>query len=119
MKIFASNYERSSPMSQNFAYSRRSIAQRFAPLFIAAILLFSISTAFPQNYGQVPAPPQDHAIALVGGTVHTVSGAVMENATVLFENGKISAIGNDVRIPPGVERIDVAGKHVYPSMIDA
>ncbi|SVB29077.1 uncharacterized protein METZ01_LOCUS181931, partial [marine metagenome] len=23
---------------------------------------------------QVPAPPQDHPIALVGGTIHTVSG---------------------------------------------
>jgi imidazolonepropionase-like amidohydrolase len=99
---------------------RQTGGQYLISIFISvAILLFAISTAYPQNYGQVPAPPQDHAIALVGGTVHTVSGAVLENATVLFENGKISAIGNDVRIPPGVERIDVSGKHVYPSMIDA
>jgi imidazolonepropionase-like amidohydrolase len=88
----------------------------FLPVLIS---LLAISTAYPQNYGQVPAPPQDHAIALVGGTVHTVSGPVLQNATVLFENGKITGIGSDVRVPPGVERIDVSGKHVYPSLIDA
>ncbi|MGH7599184.1 MAG: imidazolonepropionase, partial [bacterium] len=88
--------------------------------FVAmVILLISISTAYPQNYGQVPAPPQDRAIALVGGTVHPVSGPVMENVSVLFENGKITAIGKDVRIPAGVERLDVSGKHIYPSLIDA
>jgi imidazolonepropionase-like amidohydrolase len=110
-------------MSQNFSLQAQifpqSMAQRFASLFIAAILLFGISTAHSQNYGQVPALPQDHAIALVGGTVHTVSGADIENATVLFENGKITAIGTEVRIPPGVERIEISGKHVYPALIDA
>ena len=86
--------------------------------FIAATLLFSF-TAFSQNYGQVPAPAQDRAIALVNGTVHTVSGVVLDNATVLFENGKITGLGKEVRVAPGVERIDVAGKHIYPSLIDA
>lgn len=86
--------------------------------FIIVLALFT-AVARSQNYGQVPASPQDHAIALVNGTVHTVSGAVIENATVLFENGKITGLGNEVRVAPGVERIDVAGKHVYPSLIDA
>jgi imidazolonepropionase-like amidohydrolase len=83
------------------------------------MLLFSITSVYPQNYGQVPAPPQDHAIALVNGTVHTVSGPVIENAVVLLENGKISGIGKEVRIPSGADRLDVSGKHVYPSLIDA
>jgi imidazolonepropionase-like amidohydrolase len=86
---------------------------------LAVILLLNIATAHPQNYGQIPAPPQDHAIALINATVHPVSGPVMENAAVLFENGKIIGIGKDVQIPSGTEKIDVAGKHVYPSLIDA
>jgi len=99
---------------------QRNGAQRFAPFLIFAVIqLFAISPVFPQNYGQAPAPAQDHAIALVGGTVHTVNGAVLPNATVLFENGRIVAIGSDVRISPGTERIDISGKHVYPSLIDA
>jgi imidazolonepropionase-like amidohydrolase len=83
------------------------------------ILLFSIAETYPQNYTQVPARPQDHPVALVGGTVHTVSGSVLENATILFENGKITAIGNNVTIPANAERLDISGKHVYPSLIDA
>lgn len=105
-------------MSHTFSLQRAANFSQW--LFIAAaILLLNFLPAYPQNYGQVPAPPQDHAIALVNGTVHTVSGAVLENATVLFENGKITGLGNDVRVAPGVERIDISGKHVYPSLIDA
>lgn len=85
---------------------------------IAVMVLFAI-TAHSQNYGQVPAPPQARAIALINGTVHTVSGAVLENAVVLFENGKITGLGKDVQIPSDAERIDVSGKQVYPSLIDA
>jgi len=108
-------------MSHNISLkARRTINLLLqSQLILVVISLVSFSTAYPQNYGQVPAAPQDRAIALVGGTVHTVSGPVLQNATVLMENGKITAIGSDVRVPPGVERLDISGKHVYPSLIDA
>jgi len=67
----------------------------------------------------VPAKPQDHPIALVGGTVHTVSGETIANATVLFDHGRIDAIGSAPEIPASCERIDVTGKDVYPGLIDA
>ncbi|MBI1803395.1 MAG: amidohydrolase family protein [Ignavibacteriae bacterium] len=68
---------------------------------------------------EIPGKPQDHPIALVGGTVHTVSGAVVESGTILFEKGKITSIGTDVTLPQGTESIDMTGKHVYPGMVDA
>ncbi|GAB4319641.1 MAG: amidohydrolase [Candidatus Zixiibacteriota bacterium] len=68
---------------------------------------------------QIPGAPQDHPIALVGGTVHTISGADIANGTVLFEDGKITAVGASVPLPEGTERIDVGGKHVYPGLVDA
>ena len=68
---------------------------------------------------QVPAPPQDHPIALVGGTIHTVSGSVIQKGTVLFEAGKITAVGTNINLPPGTEEIDISGKQVYPGMIAA
>ncbi|MDZ7362630.1 MAG: amidohydrolase family protein [candidate division KSB1 bacterium] len=105
-------------MSHHFSLQRTANFSHRLFIVVAILLLYALP-AHPQNYGQVPAPPQDRAIALVGGTVHTVSGPVLQNATVLMENGKITAIGSDVRVPPGVERIDVSGKHVYPSLIDA
>jgi imidazolonepropionase-like amidohydrolase len=107
-------------MLHNLFFQAQAFQRRFAPFLIfTVILLFAVSTVYPQNYGQVPAPAQDRAIALVNGTVHTVSGAVMENAVVLFENSKITGLGKDVQIPSGAERIDISGRHVYPSLSDA
>ena len=67
----------------------------------------------------IPAAKQKKPIALIGGTIHTVSGAVLENATILFDKGRIVALGMNVSIPANAERINVAGKHVYPGIIDS
>jgi imidazolonepropionase-like amidohydrolase len=68
---------------------------------------------------EVPGAAQQRPIALVGGTVHPVSGPVIENATLLFQDGKIVAVGREVAVPADAERVDIAGKHVYPGLIDA
>lgn len=68
---------------------------------------------------QVPAPAQTKPIALVGGTVHTVTGANVENGVIVFVGGKITAIGRDADIPAGAERISIPGRHVYPGLIAA
>ena len=61
---------------------------------------------------------QTEAIALKGALVHTVTGPPVENATILIEDGKIAAIGQNVSIPPGAEVIDVTGKAIIPGLID-
>jgi imidazolonepropionase-like amidohydrolase len=68
---------------------------------------------------QIPAKPQDHTIALVGATIHPVAGPIIENGTIVFDRGKITAVGASASIPPGSETIDVSGKHVYPGFISA
>ena len=59
------------------------------------------------------------SLALTGGTVHTVSGATLENATVVIRDGKIIAVGADATVPAGATVVPCAGKHVYPGMISA
>jgi len=93
--------------------------QTINSLLIACVLfLLSIAHGLPAS-DQIPAKPQERPIALVGGTIHTVSGDVIERGTVLFIDGKITAVGINIALPNGVEAIDVAGKHVYPGMIAA
>ena len=58
-------------------------------------------------------------IALVGGTVHPVSGPDIAKGTVVFTDGKIIAVGPNVSVPAGAKVVDVSGKHVYPSLIPA
>lgn len=64
-------------------------------------------------------PPQSEPIALRGATIHTVTNGVIENGTIVFENGVITAVGTDVTIPSAARVVDVSGKHIYPGLIDA
>src|SRR5437868_4915288 len=63
---------------------------------------------------EIPAKTQDHPIAIVGATIHPVSGPAIDNGTILFEKGKITAVGANVTLPQGAEVVDGKGKHVYP-----
>jgi imidazolonepropionase-like amidohydrolase len=67
----------------------------------------------------IPAPPQAKPIAIKGATIHPVSGPDIAAGTIVFENGKITAIGADAAIPSGAEVIEAGGKHVYPGLINA
>ncbi|MES2417457.1 MAG: amidohydrolase family protein [Bacteroidota bacterium] len=74
-------------------------------------------------YGQAnisPAKPQSQKIIVLGATIHTGEGTVIENGYLTFDKGKITGIGdattvkfsnNDARI------ITASGKHVYPGFI--
>lgn len=58
-------------------------------------------------------------IAITGGKVYPVSGPPIENGTVVITNGKITAVGVNVPIPAGAQRIDATGKTVTPGFINA
>ena len=58
-------------------------------------------------------------LVLTGGTVHTVSGATIENATVVVENGIIKAVGNNLTTPEGAVVRSIAGKQLYPGLVSA
>ncbi len=63
-----------------------------------------------------------HAETLVitGGTVIDGTGtAPFENYSVLIENGRITAIGQDVEMPEGASIIDATGKFLIPGLMDA
>jgi imidazolonepropionase-like amidohydrolase len=59
-------------------------------------------------------------MALVGATVHPVSGPAIEDGTVIVTGEQISYVGTrgGADIPNDAEVINVAGKHIYPGMID-
>ena len=61
-------------------------------------------------------------VAIEGGTVHTVSGDVIEEGVVLVgANGLIEAVGKAgaVAIPGGYAKVDAKGKVVTPGLFDA
>ena len=41
----------------------------------------------------IPGAPQTKPIAVVGATIHTISGPAIEDGTILFEDGRITDVG--------------------------
>ena len=83
-----------------------ALAAVFAPVALAAQVRMTV-------------PPQSEPVAIQGATIHTVTNGVIENGTILFENGVITAVGANVDIPAGARIEDGTGKHIYPGLIDA
>jgi imidazolonepropionase-like amidohydrolase len=90
----------------------------FGILCVLCALCVLCGQTFTYASNEVPAPPQNHDVALVGGTVHPIEGDPFEGS-ILFSKGKIVAMGKDIEIPSNAQRVDVTGKHVYPGFIDA
>ncbi|MGZ8413425.1 MAG: amidohydrolase family protein [Gemmatirosa sp.] len=76
-------------------------------------------TAFLATASLAGAPLAAQTVAITGGTVYPVSGPRLENATVLMRDGRIVAVGTDVAVPAGAQRIDATGKWVTPGFINA
>jgi imidazolonepropionase-like amidohydrolase len=85
---------------------------------VFAVLLLSISCT------EVQAPTDGAArtfIAFVGVNVVPMdSERIVENQTVLVENGHIAAVGpaGEVEVPEGATRIDGAGKYLMPGLAE-
>ena len=101
----------------NYESKIKSLTNLFLVIFVSLCLCGLI---FAQN------GPADQNLtgragtfAITNARIVTVSGAEIPNGTIVISNGKISALGANVSVPGGAERIDGTGLSVYPGMIDA
>lgn len=69
---------------------------------------------YPSTYTPLPSP----ATAITNVTLLDGVGGMVEGASVLFENGKVVAVGADIRIPDNAQIIDGTDKWVTPGIID-
>lgn len=55
--------------------------------------------------------------AITGARVHTVGpDGTLENATIIIQGGRITAVGTGIPIPADAERIDASGKIITPGL---
>ncbi|MEN7548497.1 amidohydrolase family protein [Rapidithrix thailandica] len=72
------------------------------------------NTLFAQN------PKAETGVfALTNATLYTVTNGVIENGTLIIQDGKIFDMGTDSSIPAGAEVLNCQGLSVYPGLIDA
>lgn len=71
------------------------------------------------NSQETVLPTQSHkgVTVITNATVHTGNGKIIENASIVITDGKITAVGKDVNVPANATKVDAKGKQVYPGLI--
>lgn len=95
---------------------------RYTLLVVASLVLTFTAIASGQQIlnptTQMGVLPARGTFAIRNVKVVTVSGADIENGTVVIRDGKIEAVGTSVNVPAGAQTIEGRGLSVYPGMID-
>lgn len=86
---------------------------------ILAIMLLLTATSRLQANPEIPGAQPKTPVALVGATIHPISGPALQNGTLLFNKGRITKIGKGIPIPAGSQVINLKGKHIYPALFDS
>ncbi len=91
-----------SPMQSNPMLNR--------PAFVFILVSLAISGSLAQ----------EKIHAFLGARIYPIEGTPIENGTVVFQGGKILAVGEaaNVSIPDGAIVVDVKGKVILPGIVD-
>ncbi|MGN6594226.1 MAG: amidohydrolase family protein [Terriglobales bacterium] len=79
---------------------------------LLAVLTFAAALAAAQA-------PQPRPVAIVDARIVPVGAPVIAQGTIVFEHGRITALGAHAPVPKGAEVIRGKGLSVYPGMFDA
>lgn len=81
--------------------------------------LYSVNYPFGE-FGRVSLPAQLKAVLFTHATIWTCGPQnVLQDASILVENGKITGIGGKIlNVPDGALTIDCTDKHISPGIID-
>ncbi|HKG91076.1 MAG TPA: amidohydrolase family protein [Gemmatimonadaceae bacterium] len=83
-------------------------ARGLLPVALGAFLLAPSETARAQN----------DTWALTNARIETVTKGTIAKGTIVIRNGMIEAVGANVAPPPDARVVDLAGRTVYPGIID-
>ncbi|WP_298424761.1 amidohydrolase family protein [uncultured Kordia sp.] len=84
-------------------------------LFLCSLPTFA-QDYFPKNDG---VKTEKHTItAFTNAKIYITPTQVIENGTLLIQDGKVLQSGTNISIPKSATVVDLAGKSIYPSFID-
>ncbi len=91
---------------------------RITNYFYLLVTLFFLASS-PVSFAndETPGAPQQKPIALTNARIYTISQGIIPSGTVVFDKGKITAVGQNVQIPANAEVINCMGKLIYPGFI--
>ena len=87
------------------------------PTALRAALILIAVCVLPAIAGAQAAPSSTYAIT--HAKIFTLAGSAIEDGTVVFRDGKITAVGAGIEIPAGAQVTDAKGLQVYPGIFDS
>ena len=87
----------------------------FATALLMGTTLLSAQVTFPEN--GISDPRHGH-YAFTNATILKDATTTLTNGTLVIKDGKIIAVGNNIKVPAGAVEVDCKGKYIYPSFID-
>lgn len=84
--------------------------------FLYIFFIFLTPPAMAQE-AIYPAQKQEGVIVISNGTIHTGTGRVIQQGSVIIKDGKIQKVSDHAETVPGATLIDVSGRQVYPGLI--
>jgi len=98
----------------------RSRARNSASFFLRAMLALFVTAVIAMfAYSPVARLDAPDVYAIRGARVITGSGKTLAKGTVVFRDGLITDVGENVKVPADARVIDGTGLTVYPGLIDA
>src|SRR5687768_14808273 len=70
---------------------------------------------FPENG---VADPRHGHYAFTNATIVKDGATTLKEATLVIKDGRIVAVGTNIKVPVGAVEVDCKGKFIYPSFID-
>ena len=87
----------------------------FAAAFLLVVANSKAQVTFPENG---IADPRHGHYAFTNANIVKDAATTLMNATLVIKDGKIVAVGTNLKVPAGAVEVDCKGKYIYPSFID-
>lgn len=99
---------------------RKALLYPRGRLFLLCALLFTAYITKAQDTYPVNGIADERSghYAFTNATIVKDAATTIPNATLVIKEGKIVAIGTNIKVPVGAVEIDCKGKYIYPSFID-
>ena len=68
--------------------------------------------------GPLPIAAQEQVHVFRGATIYPISSPPIDNGVLVVQNGAITAVGRDARVPRGAVEHNVRGKVIMPGLVD-
>lgn len=104
----------------NATFAPMKVNWKLKPLMLVVLAFFCALSVVAQSTFPVNGVHNENHnfYAFTNATIYTNYETKLEGATLLIQDGRVVSVGNNIAIPEGTVVTDLAGRYIYPSLIE-